>query len=79
MNGLIEPARTSVSKIVSIWHLTEGSGMFQKVVVRSVNIGYFHGVLWISLADSDPRLQLLTVVVERVTKNWRPNLQWVLQ
>ena len=31
--------------------------MFQKVVVRSVNIGYFQCVLWISLADSDPRLQ----------------------
>ena len=48
---------TTVSRIVSIWHLTEGSGIFQKVVDRPVNIGYFNRVLWISLADSDPRLQ----------------------
>ena len=54
-------------------------GIFQKVVDRPVNTGYFEGVLWISLADSDPRLQLLTVVVEGVTKHWRPNLQWILQ
>ena len=31
--------------------------MFQKVVDRPVNIGHFNRVLWISLADSDPRLQ----------------------
>jgi len=47
----------TVSRIVSIRHLTEGSEMFQKVVDRPVKIGYFEGVLWMSLADSDPRLQ----------------------
>ena len=46
-----------VSRIVSIRHLTEGVRMFEKVVDRPVNIGHFNRVLWISLADSDPRLQ----------------------
>ena len=79
VSGRIKPTQSTVSRIVSIRHPTEGIGIFQKVVDRPVNIGYFNRVLWIPLADSDPRLQLLTVVVERVTKNWRPNLQWVLQ
>ena len=57
VSGRIKPTQTTVSRIVSIWHLTEGSGIFQTVVDRPVNIGYFHRVLWISLADSDPRLQ----------------------
>lgn len=30
-------------------------------------------------SDSDPRLQLLMLVLERVTNNGRLNLQWILQ
>ncbi len=32
-------------------------GRLPKVVESPVKIGYFHSVLWLSLADSDPRLQ----------------------
>ena len=37
--------------------------------------------LFIAIFWSIPTLasKLLTVVVERVTKNWRPNFQWILQ
>ena len=50
-----------VSRIVSIRHLTEGGRMFEKVVDGPVNIGHFNRVLWISLADSDPRLQCVFI------------------
>ncbi len=57
VSGRIKPKQTTVSRFVSIRHPTEGGGIFQKVVARPVNIGYFDSFLWISLADSDPRLQ----------------------
>ena len=57
VSGSIKSTQSTVRRIVSIWHPTEGSGIFQKVVDRPVNIGHFNRVLWISLADSDPRLQ----------------------
>jgi hypothetical protein len=43
---------------------------------KGESVRYSHGHM-----DSIPTLasKLLTVVVERVTKNWRPNLQWILQ
>ena len=55
MSGRTKPVSTTVSRIVSNLHLTEGVRMFEKVVDRPVNIGHFNRVLWISLADSDPR------------------------
>ena len=60
-------SRSTVSRIVSIRHPTEGSGIFQKVVDRPVKIGYLDRAFWISLADSDPRLQLLVAAVRDVS------------
>ena len=63
----IKLSRSAVSRIVSIRHPTEGSGIFQKVVDRPVKIGYLDRAFWISLADSDPRLQLLVAAVRDVS------------
>ena len=41
-SGRIKPTQTTVSRIVSIRHLTEGSRMLSKVVERPVNTGYFN-------------------------------------
>jgi hypothetical protein len=50
----IKLTQTTLSRIVSIWHLTVGgSGMFQKVIERPANIGYSKFLVWLSLVNTN--------------------------